>query len=162
VLREGQSNDNAYFFSPLYIPHFCSLLNKKEVKYLYSLRGNRINCWVQAIKRVMLQVFAWFLASQGHLITVTTVAGQSFNRTHPRNLTENADGNFCLNLRTQALHMEAHKDWTDIHGPMHKNLLLWNPERKVTDLRNKEFALFLVRTAQSLIVHAALDTLEFA
>jgi len=110
VLREGQSNDNAYFFSPLYIPHFYFLLNKEEVKYLYSLRGNRINCWVQAIKRVMLQAFAWFLASQGHLINVTTLAGQFFNRTQLKNLTETADGNFCLNLRTRALHTKAHED----------------------------------------------------
>jgi hypothetical protein len=110
VLREEQSNDNAYFFSPLYIPHFYFLLNKEEVKYLYSLRGNRINCWVQAIKRVMLQAFAWFLASQGHLITVMTLAGQPFNRTQPRNLKETAAGNFFLNLRTHILHMNAHKD----------------------------------------------------
>jgi hypothetical protein len=74
---------------------------------------------------------------------------------------ETADGNLCLNLRTQALHMKAHKDWSDSHGPMHKYKLLWNPERKVTDLRSKEIALFLVGTAQRPIVHAALDALEF-
>lgn len=136
-------------FSLLCTPsHFYFLQNKEEVKYLYSLRGNRINCWVQAVKRVMLRAFAWFLASQGHLITVTTLAGQSFNRTQPRKLTETADGNFCLNLHTQTLQMEAHKDWSDSHGPMHKNLHLWNPKRKVTYLRSKEIALFLVRTAQ--------------
>jgi len=58
----------------------------------------------------MLQAFAWFLAAQGHLITVTTLAGQSFNRTQPRNLTETADGYFCLNLRTQELLKKAYKD----------------------------------------------------
>jgi len=79
----------------------------------------------------MLQAFAWFLASQGHLINVTTLAGQFFNRTQLKNLTETADGNFCLNLRTRALHTKAHEDWSDSHGPTHKNLLLWNHERKV-------------------------------
>jgi hypothetical protein len=59
------------------------------------------------------------------------------------------------------LHMNAHKDWTDIHSPTHKNLCLWNPERKVTDLTSKEFALLLVITAQGPIVHEMLDTLEF-
>lgn len=58
----------------------------------------------------MLQAFAWFLASQGYLITVTTLAGQLFNRTQPRNLRETADGNFCLNLRTQELYMKVHKE----------------------------------------------------
>jgi hypothetical protein len=58
----------------------------------------------------MLQAFAWFLASQGHLINVTTLAGQSFNRTQPWNLTETPDGNLCLNLRSKALRMKAHKD----------------------------------------------------